>query len=442
MLAAVVEAVAELLADAPGRGRRLRARPPGRVGARLGRRERRAAEPDRRLAGQALAGGARPARRPRGRGQGGERAAVRPLLLRRQARLAARARRGGRARPRRRHAADGHGRLVPLRPPRRRLRHRPLDRARARSCSASTPPGFDPGAVRDLRRPARGAARDPRHRRRARHPPPPELAGRAARSAAQTVDQQAALAGRGRRRARPGQGDLRHRRLRPRPRRRGGPASPPAACCRRSPGASTAGPSTRSTAASSRPGRCSSGCAASSGSPTTRPRSASSPASADDSAGARVLPGARRDRRAVVAPGRARGARRAPRRHDPAPTSRARRSRASPGGSPTSSPRSARSSTVDSLRVDGGLTNEPLMLELQADAIGAPVEAAGADATVLGAAALAAVGSGHDRLARRGGRAAAGRPPRRARARRRLARGRARALARVRRPRPRRSTRV
>jgi glycerol kinase len=49
---------------------------------------------------------------------------------------------------------------------------------------------------------------------------------------------------------------------------------------------------------------------------------------------------------------------------------------------------------VESLRVDGGLTNEPLMLELQADTIGAPVEAAGADATVLGAAALAAVGSG------------------------------------------------
>ena len=49
---------------------------------------------------------------------------------------------------------------------------------------------------------------------------------------------------------------------------------------------------------------------------------------------------------------------------------------------------------VDSLRVDGGLTNEPLMLELQADAIGAPVEAAGADATVLGAAALAGVGAG------------------------------------------------
>jgi glycerol kinase len=49
---------------------------------------------------------------------------------------------------------------------------------------------------------------------------------------------------------------------------------------------------------------------------------------------------------------------------------------------------------VDTLRVDGGLTNEPLMLQLQADMIGAPVEAAGADATVLGAAALAAVGAG------------------------------------------------
>jgi glycerol kinase len=49
---------------------------------------------------------------------------------------------------------------------------------------------------------------------------------------------------------------------------------------------------------------------------------------------------------------------------------------------------------VDSLRVDGGLTNEPLMLALQADAIGAPVEAGGADATVAGAAALAAVGAG------------------------------------------------
>jgi glycerol kinase len=51
-------------------------------------------------------------------------------------------------------------------------------------------------------------------------------------------------------------------------------------------------------------------------------------------------------------------------------------------------------SPVETLRVDGGLTNEPLLLQLQADSIGAPVEAAGADATVLGAAALAGVGAG------------------------------------------------
>jgi glycerol kinase len=49
---------------------------------------------------------------------------------------------------------------------------------------------------------------------------------------------------------------------------------------------------------------------------------------------------------------------------------------------------------VNSLRVDGGLTNEPLLLQLQADAIGVRVDAAGADATVLGAAVLGAVGSG------------------------------------------------
>jgi glycerol kinase len=49
---------------------------------------------------------------------------------------------------------------------------------------------------------------------------------------------------------------------------------------------------------------------------------------------------------------------------------------------------------VEALRVDGGLTNERLLLELQADAIGAPVERGAADATVAGAAALAAVGAG------------------------------------------------
>jgi glycerol kinase len=49
---------------------------------------------------------------------------------------------------------------------------------------------------------------------------------------------------------------------------------------------------------------------------------------------------------------------------------------------------------VGTLRVDGGVTNEPLLLELQAEAIGVPVEAAGADATVAGVAGLAAAGAG------------------------------------------------
>jgi glycerol kinase len=49
---------------------------------------------------------------------------------------------------------------------------------------------------------------------------------------------------------------------------------------------------------------------------------------------------------------------------------------------------------VEALRVDGGLTNEPALLQLQADAIGAPVERGLADATAAGAAALAAVGAG------------------------------------------------
>jgi glycerol kinase len=49
---------------------------------------------------------------------------------------------------------------------------------------------------------------------------------------------------------------------------------------------------------------------------------------------------------------------------------------------------------VDVLRVDGGLTREPLLLQLQADAAGTPVERGAVDATATGAAALAAVGAG------------------------------------------------
>jgi glycerol kinase len=49
---------------------------------------------------------------------------------------------------------------------------------------------------------------------------------------------------------------------------------------------------------------------------------------------------------------------------------------------------------VEVLRVDGGLTRDPLLLQLQADAAGAPVERGAIDATAAGAAALAAVGAG------------------------------------------------
>jgi glycerol kinase len=49
---------------------------------------------------------------------------------------------------------------------------------------------------------------------------------------------------------------------------------------------------------------------------------------------------------------------------------------------------------VEALRVDGGLTRDPLLLQLQADASGLPVERGAVDATAAGAAALAAVGAG------------------------------------------------
>ncbi|MGO9488966.1 MAG: FGGY family carbohydrate kinase [Solirubrobacteraceae bacterium] len=49
---------------------------------------------------------------------------------------------------------------------------------------------------------------------------------------------------------------------------------------------------------------------------------------------------------------------------------------------------------VESLRVDGGLTNDPTLLQIQADALGLPVSVRPADATVLGAALLAGVGAG------------------------------------------------
>jgi glycerol kinase len=49
---------------------------------------------------------------------------------------------------------------------------------------------------------------------------------------------------------------------------------------------------------------------------------------------------------------------------------------------------------VEALRVDGGLTRSSALLQLQADATGVAVERGAVDATVAGAAALAAVGAG------------------------------------------------
>jgi glycerol kinase len=49
---------------------------------------------------------------------------------------------------------------------------------------------------------------------------------------------------------------------------------------------------------------------------------------------------------------------------------------------------------VQSLRVDGGLTNDATLLQIQADALGLPLSVGRPDATVLGAAMLAGVGAG------------------------------------------------
>lgn len=46
------------------------------------------------------------------------------------------------------------------------------------------------------------------------------------------------------------------------------------------------------------------------------------------------------------------------------------------------------------LRVDGGLTNDPLLCRIQADLLGHPIERGAADATVAGAAGLALAGAG------------------------------------------------
>ena len=148
------------------RDRRLRARPPGGVGPGLGRRIGPAAQPDRGLAGQALAGGARPPRRRRGGGEGRERPPVRPLLLGREAGLAARAPRAGGCGAGGRDAANGNRRLVPLRPTRCRIRDRPVHRL-AHAAAADRHAGMGPAPLRAVRGARRGAAGAARHRGRA-----------------------------------------------------------------------------------------------------------------------------------------------------------------------------------------------------------------------------------------------------------------------------------
>jgi glycerol kinase len=54
----------------------------------------------------------------------------------------------------------------------------------------------------------------------------------------------------------------------------------------------------------------------------------------------------------------------------------------------------SRQAPVDALRVDGGLTRDDLLLQLQADTAGVPVQRGAVDATAAGSAALAAVGAG------------------------------------------------
>jgi glycerol kinase len=49
---------------------------------------------------------------------------------------------------------------------------------------------------------------------------------------------------------------------------------------------------------------------------------------------------------------------------------------------------------ISSLRVDGGLTNDPTLLQIQADVLGLPLAVGRADTTVLGAALLAGLGAG------------------------------------------------
>ena len=211
---------------------------------------------------------------------------------------------------------------------------------------------------------------------------------------ARCVDQQAALAGAGCVDPGPRQGDLRHRRLRPRPRRR---ASGPSASGGLLPtvawrvggqvewaidgGVFTAGALlewlTRDLGLAEDP-----------------PALAAAAAEVEDAGGVRVLPALAGTRRALVALRRPRRPRRHDRRDPSRATSAARRSRRSPGGSPTCSPPFA--SRSPSRRCASTAASRAIRLcsSCRPTAAGIPVERGAVDATAAGAAALAAVGAG------------------------------------------------
>ena len=266
------------------------------------------------------------------------------------------------ARPRGRDAADGHGGLVPVRPPRRGLLHRPRDRL----ADAARRAGVGRRPARDLRRAARGAARrsptPPATWATLRHPSWPVRA-----AAARAVPGPAGRARRsGLRRAGPDEGHLRHGRVRARQRGHG-----PAGGYRRAPSdGGLAGRTERSsgrwTAVCSPPARCSSGSRATSGSrPTRRPLRPSPPRSRIPAACAccRRSPGSEH-----LGGGPARG------RSSPGLTGGTRPAHVARATLEAIAWRVAdilevirESTPVDVLRVDGGLTRDPLLLQLQAD---------------------------------------------------------------------------
>ena len=167
----------------------------------------------------------------------------------------------------------------------------------------------------------------------------------------------------------------------------------PKASFRRSHGGSRDASSTRSTGACSPRARCSTGSREIWGSRADAPALAALAAEVDDAGGVRLLPalaglGApwwRPDAHAVVA-GLSAGVR-------PGHLARAALEAIAWRVADIVAV-VAEHTPVDVLRVDGGLTRDPLLLQLQADSAGVPVQRGAVDATAAGAAALAAVGAG------------------------------------------------